>query len=284
MTDHRGTDWVFSNLSKGEAEEYFRRYVDESEERVAAFIESVAARGGPPLDFGEESMARLGACLMDELEEGPRESLPLWAQQPMGDGFPGRVSGDGLWLLDGAARYFAEALCRHHPHLRWMLNRNKIDTLFQQPMLVGFGASGMGRVAPIMPIMRVFTERSRDEPDEGWLGRSFSYWSHKAVEAEGSVSEEEPPMPIDEVEVTPVVGDPDWDAEIWVPEWAEAVLGERVFGELAGRLSGIEGVVDLAWEDRERFLVRLAAGVDLKRLEADVAAVMRAAEADAEGE
>ncbi len=72
MTDHRGTDWVFSNLSKGEAEKYFRRYVDESEERVAAFIESVAARGGPPLDFSEESMARLGAWLMDELEEGPR--------------------------------------------------------------------------------------------------------------------------------------------------------------------------------------------------------------------
>ncbi|MGH2455494.1 MAG: hypothetical protein ACRDHD_04475 [Candidatus Limnocylindria bacterium] len=77
-----------------------------------------------------------------------------------------------------------------------------------------------------------------------------------------------------------------WNAQIWIPERAEAVLGPDRFARLGDRIGRLKGVGDLAWEDREVMLVRISSDVEPEDLRRRVAAVLRrarqAAEADAE--
>jgi hypothetical protein len=91
------------------------------------------------------------------------------------------------------------------------------------------------------------------------------------------------PLPLDEVAVDEY-DHPRWNAQIWIPEGAETVLGSERFQDLAERISRLKGVEDLAWEDREVMLVRLAAGMERDDLRKRVVQVLRralrAAEAD----
>lgn len=281
MEKQDGPFFAFRLMASAEAEKYFEWYTSTALVRLREFERIVVDRRGPVLDFSEQSMADLGAWLIDVVGEGAREApIPVWA--PSGDHFPGRVSSEGLWLLDGAALYFAEALRMRYPHLGWMLNREKTDAMYQHTMLVGFGADGAYRLAPIIPIMKVFSARLEEPPDGEWLVQLYRVWMGHAAGAQGSVSAKETQTLIDEVEVTAIEGGQDWDAEIWVPDSAEAVLGESIFRDLPNRFAQIKGVKELVWEDREVFLVKLARRVDLKLLEKRVAEVMLRAEADAE--
>lgn len=160
------------------------------------------------------------------------------------------MSDDSLWLLDGLGSYFAACLRRKYPHLRWILVTEERDLQYHQPVLSGF--VGVSRLAPPQFAHGDLSVRLREPAKKTWLVEAFDMYDNAARRylEQGLDLGSTDTLPIDDVEVSPVVGDPDWDAEMWVPEWAEAVLGERVFGELAGRLSGIEGVADLAWEDR----------------------------------
>lgn len=85
-------------------------------------------------------------------------------------------------------------------------------------------------------------------------------------------------LPLDEISVDPV--DPDdyggrFNATIWIPEGAEAVLGEQRFEEVPHRLAGLKGVLDLIHEDREVFLVRVEDGQDLDALRRRVVGMIR---------
>ena len=79
---------------------------------------------------------------------------------------------------------------------------------------------------------------------------------------------------IDEIGVERIVGDWDWNAQIWIPEYAEPILGEDLFQELEPRLAALSGIERLAWEDREVFLARLAKGTDWTALQAQVVDVV----------
>jgi hypothetical protein len=77
---------------------------------------------------------------------------------------------------------------------------------------------------------------------------------------------------IDEIGVDPVDDDREWNAQIWIPEYAEPVLGRDIFESLEARLGAIPGIERLAWEDREVFLARVAKGTsieDVQRLAVD---------------
>ncbi len=86
---------------------------------------------------------------------------------------------------------------------------------------------------------------------------------------------------IEEVGVDPMEGDPDWNAQIWIPEYAEPVLGQELFEGLEARLRAIPGVERLAWEDREVFLVRVARGTNLEDVQAHAVATVKSAVHDA---
>jgi hypothetical protein len=240
------------------------------EARIDRFTQAVAERGGPLLQPDRDGLAAAGSWIIDALEEGPREGpLPLWAQRPMGSTFPGRVSADGLWLLDGLAAFFGESLRRARPGIiRWELATDKRDSSYQQPVLTGFGHAQLAHVA-VVP--GVFGARIDEPRDDQWLGALYDRWLARAGTDERATGDE----PIDDVEVRRIDGDQDWDAEIWIPEFAKATLGPRRFESLEGRLAAIDGVERLAWEDRERFLVRLRRGTDLETLRKAVAAAMR---------
>ena len=86
---------------------------------------------------------------------------------------------------------------------------------------------------------------------------------------------------IDEIGVEPVEGDHDWNAQIWIPEYGEPVLGGEIFDSLEGRLGAIPGIERLGWEDREVFLARLAEGTSLEDIRSHVVNVVRGAIRDA---
>jgi hypothetical protein len=86
---------------------------------------------------------------------------------------------------------------------------------------------------------------------------------------------------IDEIAVDAVERDHDWNAQIWIPEYAEPVLGGEIFDALEARLGAIPGIEQLAWEDREVFLVRVATGTSLEDVRRHAVDVMRGAIRDA---
>jgi hypothetical protein len=86
---------------------------------------------------------------------------------------------------------------------------------------------------------------------------------------------------IDEIGVDPVDGDRDWNAQIWIPEYAEPILGGEIFESLEARLGAIPGIERLVWEDREVFLARVANGTDLEDVRQHVVDAVRGAIRDA---
>lgn len=92
---------------------------------------------------------------------------------------------------------------------------------------------------------------------------------------EFEVGPEEVHALIDEIDVGAIDRDRDWNAEIWVPESAEAILGEELFVGLEARPAAVPGIERLAWEDREVFLAHVARGTDLGELKTRVVDVVR---------
>ena len=86
---------------------------------------------------------------------------------------------------------------------------------------------------------------------------------------------------IEEIDVEAVEGDRDWNYQLWIPEYAEPILGEAIFKSLEGRLAAIPGVERLGWEDREVFLARVARGTSPDDLRRHVTEIVRAAVVEA---
>jgi hypothetical protein len=86
---------------------------------------------------------------------------------------------------------------------------------------------------------------------------------------------------IDEIGVDGDDGNDEWNTEIWIPEYAEAVLGEELFVGLEARLAALPGIQRLAWEDRERFLAHIARGTNVDELRRGVVDVVRGAVTEA---
>lgn len=82
---------------------------------------------------------------------------------------------------------------------------------------------------------------------------------------------------IDEIGVEGDDGNADWNVEIWIPEYAEPILGEELFVGLEARLAALPGIERLAWEDRERFIAHVARGTDIGELKRGVVDAVRAA-------
>ena len=272
-----GDTW--RRMTRAEATAAHDAYVASEDERLARFRDQVVRRGGPELMATHEGMVQLGAWLLETVEVGARDAEPpVWAgRASVGPG--ARLSSGSLWLIDGAATHVAASLRSLEPTLHWELCTDRIDATYQRTVLEPI------HLAPPVPVTGVFNQLTKDEPDGEWLARAWDAWV-QAVEVvrDNPQALDADPLPLDEVAVDPYDGDP-WNAQIWIPEGAEAVLGTELFERLGERIGRLKGIEELAWEDREVMLVRLAPGTDTEDVRRRVVSILRRArKAAAEGE
>lgn len=264
-----GEPW--SRMTRAEATSRHEAYVATEDERLARFRDQIARRGGPELAATREGMAQLGAWLLDTVEAGARDAdLPDWVSHAS-TGPMGRLSSESLWLIDGAASHVAASLRSLEPTLHWELCTDRIDAYYQRTVLEPI------HLAPPVPAIAIFRELNKDEPHREWLAGTWDagIQTLELVRANPQALDADP-LPLDEVAVDSYDGDP-WNAQIWIPEGAEAVLGTERFERLEVQIRRLKGVEELAWEDREVMLVRLAPGTDPDDLRRRVVGLLRRA-------
>jgi hypothetical protein len=120
--------------------------------------------------------------------------------------------------------------------------------------------------------------REASPHDPEWLATLFDSWSTLAAQTASSVprgTDADLDRELEDVMVEAIDGDRDWNAELWISEAAETVLGREAYDGLYDRFAAIPGVERLEWEDRERFLVRLRRGTDVHAVREAARAALR---------
>lgn len=258
-----------------ESRRAFESYVDSENDRLNEFRQAVARRGGPSsaeLDLSRESLATLGRWLLTPPPPGEEDRRPAHWVVVVPDGHPRRPT---IWMIDGIATYLAAALRRMHPGLRWRLNEDRRDPEYLHPQLGSFGGAWLWAFQPVNALLD--RARASNPPDPDWLVRIFDQWSaHGPAEGASDLGGDEDVRDLLDVEVGPISGDPDWNAEIWITEAAEPILGQELFEQLEGKLAAISGIERLGWEDREHFLLKVSRGTDLASIQDSVRDILRA--------
>jgi alpha-beta hydrolase superfamily lysophospholipase len=270
----------YRQMSRTEATAAFDAYLAEQPERIARLEAIVQRRRGPAMDCDPEALDRLGAWLLEALEwSAPDERPPGWVQRRAGH----EISAESAALVEGVAAHMAACLLSLVPEVEWRLCTDRIDHYYHLPLLEPL------HLLPETMSAGVLIGAQSDPPRAELLGRRMVAWREQLAKprAKGPVADDA--LPLDEIAVDPVDPaeyDGRFNATIWIPEGAEAVLGEEQFEELSRRLARLKGVVDLVHEDREVFLVRVVDRQDLDALRQRVIGVVRrlrdAAERDAE--
>lgn len=265
----------FAAMPRAEALAAHESYVAGETGRLEAFRELVARGGGPMLSADREGLAALGAWLHDAIDDrGPRDADPPRISRRYLQGRLARVSSEGLWLADGAATFVMAALREREPALHWALCTDRRDHFFQRTLLEPRHL--LPEALAISLLKRLVETDPADEP-------LVTAWDGLIGGERRAGSEPDDLLPLDEVEVEAYDG-PDWDATLWIPEGAEPALGKARFQGLFDQVRALDGVRDLAWEDREVMLLQLAPGTDLARLRGGAVAILRRALRDAEGD
>lgn len=250
--------------AKAAARAAFEQYVSSEAARVDEFRRTVAARGGPTqsaLDLSPGSLGPLGAWLLEPTPPGPEDDQkPVWAwDRPDDDPYL-----KGSWVPDGLGTYVLAMLRRRHPSLRWKLEDDRRSIYQGLPVLVGLGPIEVLPYAAMIGYLIRAGQASPRDPD--WLVTLFHAWSARAAETAGTdarAADADQDDELEDVSVEAIEGDRDWNAELWISEAAETVLGREAYDGLYDRFAAIPGVERLDWEDRERFLLRVRHGTDL---------------------
>ena len=249
--------------AKAAAQEAFDQYVSSEQARLDDFRRTVASRAGPSeatLDLSRESLGPLGAWLLEPVPPGPEDDQkPVWAWD--------RADDDpylkGSWVPDGLGTYVFAMLRRRYSSLTWKLENDRRSIHEGKPVLAGlFYVDVMAYVAGLGSLMNA---RKASTPDPEWLIKLFDSWSALAAKAAGTdagEADDDLDEELDDVTVEAIEGGRDWNAELWISEAAETVLGREAYDGIYDRFAAIPGVERLEWEDRERFLVRLRPGTD----------------------
>jgi hypothetical protein len=198
--------------------------------------------------------------VLDALEwSAPGERPPGWVQRQAGH----EISAESAAIVDGVAAHLVACLRTLEPDTEWHLCIEKIDSYYHLPLLQPI------HLLPETVTGGILSAAQADPPRAEQLGRRLVAWREQLARLRGEGPADDDALPLDEIGVDPV--DPAhyggrFNATIWIPEGAEAVLGEERFEELPRRLARLKGVVDLVHEDREVFLVRVDDGQDLDEL------------------
>jgi hypothetical protein len=249
----------------------FEFYVASESDRLQQFDELVARLGGPTLACDRESMDRFGAWLLDALEWGEdQDRAPKWFRS---QGIGHEVSADSLYLIEGLGTRFAACLREHAPELEWRLCTTTLHSLecYQRPVLEPI------HLAPPIPASAALYKARDEVPgrQRQWLRGAWDAWQSTlaAARAGGFVKQPDDFLPLEEIAIDPYDHER-FNAQIWIPEGAEAALGEARFAELSVRLARLKGIEDLVHEDREVFLIRVAPDQDLDALRSRVVGVV----------
>jgi alpha-beta hydrolase superfamily lysophospholipase len=259
----------YDQMSRAEATAEFDAYVTEQPERIARLEAIVQRRGGPALDCDPEALDRLGAWVLEALEwSAPGERPPDWVQRRAGH----EISAESAALVEGVVAHLAACLRTLEPEVEWRLCTQKIDAYYHRPLLQPL------HLLPETVSAGILIGAGADPPRTEQLGTRLVNWRALLSQLRQRGPGEDDPLPLDEIVVDPV--DPAhyggrFNATIWIPEGAEAVLGEERFEELPRRLARLKGVLDLVHEDREVFPISVADGQDLDELRRRVVGVVR---------
>lgn len=249
-----------AEFTRKEAEDALRQYVESEEDRLRRFERELVEAGGEP-DYTRGSLQVAGVLVRDRLRPPPGQATPF-----------GHLGDEGRQLIDGLAAYFAACLRRLHPQLGWRLDTYRRSAFYQRPILAG--VPGLELYPPTPVATRLLAAWSAEPRDDDWLVKLFDGWAKRL-----SGPPPDDAMPIDDIDVVTIDDDPEWDVEIWIPEYAEQVLGDVEYTRLPDRLERVRGVRQLAWEDRERFLAKVEKSTTLDEVKTGIAEALRQAEA-----
>ena len=268
----------YERMSRAQAMAAFDAYVADQPERIARLEAIVQRRGGPALDCDPEALDRLGAWVFETLEwSAPDERPPGWAQRQAGH----EISAESAALVEGVAAHMAACLRTLEPDTEWRLCTEKIDAYYHQALLQPL------HLLPETVGASILIGAQADPPRVEQLGQRLVGWRTQLARLRQQGPAEDDALPLNEISVDPL-DSADYggrfNATIWIPEGAEAVLGEDHFEELPRRLARLKGVLDLVHEDREVFLIRVEDGHDLDGLRRRVIGVVRRLRAAAEQE
>jgi hypothetical protein len=216
--------------------------------------------------------------VLEALEwSAPDERPPDWVQRQAGH----EISAESAALVEGVAAHLAACLRTLEPEVEWRLCTQKIDAYYHRALLQPL------HLLPETVSAGILIGAQADPPRAEQLGGRLVAWREGLSRLRQQGPGEDDAFPLDEIVVEPV--DPAhyggrFNATIWIPEGAEAVLGEERFEELPRRLARLKGVLDLVHEDREVFPIRVADDQDLDELRRRVVGVVRRLQEAAERE
>ncbi len=194
-------DWGFRRLDEPTARSSFAYWVSDLERRQW-FRRVVAERGGPSassLDASPDSLGPLGAWLLGSLRaearaaapspgllgrliarRSARPDAPPWATAALLPPFD-RLSGEGLRLLDEAARYLTECYRARFPHSGSSLDTEGGSPTFHEPLVIGPGEVVASPVRMVLEALEPLV--ASDVSADGWLAELYEGWSARVPEA-----------------------------------------------------------------------------------------------------
>jgi hypothetical protein len=145
--------------------------------------------------------------------------------------------------------------------------------VYQQPVLLGFWTGAHPKPLDLRnQALRAAHAIRRGEDPRAWPHDLLERWAGLARPPE---QPRDTGVDLTDIEVVPSQH-AGWDLEVWIPEGAEQELGRDRFSMLLDRLTEIEAFGEVAWEDREVFLVRLAAPIAPETAVSEVTATIQA--------
>jgi hypothetical protein len=244
----------------------------------------VTEHGGPTPRLGRDSLAALGAWMIDALSEGePSGPEPFWASQwRTWSGPEGRLDTSTMWLIDGLAAHLIRGYRTLWPDLEWELDTAKSSVHYQEPVFGHHSIPGQAR--------NVIRAARAEPPDLDWLG---AVWDRQvetaatyrakqedaAAVGAASADEDDGPLPYGEISVEPLdepMEDLGVDLGLWIPEGTEWAIGEAAFEDLDQRIAALPGVRKVVWEDREVMYAAQEPGRTPEQLREAIVALLRA--------
>lgn len=157
----------FDNISKKQADEYFRWYVSQSETRIdllKMFIDENHS-GGVNFDYSPNSLVPLWKWFEDEI---------LFNGQGFGSESENDFSGGVLKIITDISFYFAEVFIKNTPTIKWgYFTKPKNRMSVNKPVLVGFKAD---MILDPRLVVRNCAYRSADNKNSEILYNIYFNW------------------------------------------------------------------------------------------------------------
>ena len=261
---------------RDEAEAFLAAWRERAAGRSAWFADVVGDATGsrPATDLEGLTDAWRFLCARGFPGDEPPAPEPGWPEWYVaGDPYAEGLTQPDAWLVDGLVFFAGEVLIAEYAGVHWGMTTESMLAVYQQPILAGFWTGDYPKPLNVLNQMLRAVHRIRrgDTDAEGWLATFLARWADRAT---APASPRTPGVDVTDVDVVPSEH-ATWDLEIWIVEGTEQALGRERFRSLRDRFAAIDAFAEVAWEDREVFLVRLAHPTSPEVAAAEVGTVMQ---------